>query len=140
MGFTGECDWFCAYYYDAPPPGSNNPRPLGIKAGDLRVSAFSRRGSGCHTLVGPPGGHIYERASSRHARHREVYRSSAAGRAVADGAAPLGGGGRGPRGAAAGGRGGPRGGRRAARTRRSRRRTTMPPPRGGTAARDDAGG
>ena len=89
-----------------PPAGSNNP--LEIKAGNLRVSGFSCRGSGCHTLVGPPGGHIYERASSRHARHREVYRSSAAGRAVADDAVPLGGG-RGPRGAAAGGCGGPRG-------------------------------
>ena len=89
-----------------PPAGSNNP--LEIKAGNLRVSGFSCRGSGCHTLVGPPGGHIYERASSRHTRHREVYRSSAAGRAVADDAVPLGGG-RGPRGAASGGCGGPRG-------------------------------
>ena len=65
---------------------------LEIKAADLRVSGFSRRGSGCHAIGGPPGGHIFEKASSRHARHRAVYRSSADGRAVADSAIPLGGG------------------------------------------------
>jgi hypothetical protein len=115
-GFTGECDWIVkiapkTYEEGDPmvprsrrpgrvPPSRSETRPLEIKAGDLRVSAFSRRGSGCHTL-GPPGGHIYESASSRHSRHREVYRSSASGRAVADNAVPLGGGG-GHRGAGGG--------------------------------------
>ncbi|KAL3812137.1 hypothetical protein ACHAXA_001844 [Cyclostephanos tholiformis] len=75
-----------------PPPPDREYYPLEIKASDLRVSGFSRRGSGCHVIGGPPGGHIFEKASSRHARHRAIYRSSADGRAVADNAIPLGGG------------------------------------------------
>lgn len=70
---------------------SNGPFPVELQACNLKVSAFCRRGAGYHKpKPGGPGGFIYEKASSRHFRHREVYKSSSAGKAIADHAAPLG--------------------------------------------------
>ena len=55
---------------------------------DLKVSGFCRPGAG--TKRGVPGGCIYEKASSRHKRHREVYKSSSEGMAISKQAVPLG--------------------------------------------------
>ena len=55
---------------------------------DLKVSGFCRPGAG--TKRGVPGGCIYEKASSRHKRHREVYKSSSQGQAISKEAVPLG--------------------------------------------------
>ena len=72
----------------------DDPFPLVLQASNLKVSAFCRRGAGYHTpKPGGPGGFIYEKAKSRHLRHREVYRSSRSGREIAKHAAPLGHGG-----------------------------------------------
>ena len=68
-----------------------HPNPLEIQAKDLKVSGFCSPGVGTKQ-AGAPGGAIYEKASSRHKRHREVYKSSASGQAVAKEAVPLGGG------------------------------------------------
>ena len=62
-----------------------------LQASNLKVSAFCRRGAGYHKpKPGGPGGFIFEKAKSRHLRHREVYRSSRGGKAVAERAVPLG--------------------------------------------------
>ena len=68
-----------------------HPNSLEIQAKDVKVSGFCRPGVGTKPGA-PPGGAIYEKASSRHKRHREVYKSSARGQAVANEAVPLGGG------------------------------------------------
>mmetsp|Transcript_11621 Transcript_11621/g.24793 ORF Transcript_11621/g.24793 Transcript_11621/m.24793 type:complete len:186 (-) Transcript_11621:162-719(-) len=62
---------------------------LEVQGKDLNVSGFSRAGPGHHG-GGPPGGVFYEKAKSRHRRHREVYKSSADGKAVVEEAVPLG--------------------------------------------------
>ncbi len=68
-----------------------DPFPLELQASNLKLSAFCRRGAGYHKpKAGGPGGFIYEKAKSRHLRHREVYRSSKGGKAVAEHAVPLG--------------------------------------------------
>ncbi|KAK1732908.1 hypothetical protein QTG54_016446 [Skeletonema marinoi] len=67
----------------------DDPFPLEIQASNLKVSAFCRRGAGYHKPK-PPGGFIYEKAKSRHLRHREVYKSSRGGKEVAEHAVPLG--------------------------------------------------
>lgn len=69
----------------------DDPFPLELQASNLKVSAFCRRGAGYHKpKPGGPGGFIYEKAKSRHLRHREVYRSSRGRKAVAELAMPLG--------------------------------------------------
>mmetsp|Transcript_1409 Transcript_1409/g.2297 ORF Transcript_1409/g.2297 Transcript_1409/m.2297 type:complete len:126 (-) Transcript_1409:73-450(-) len=68
---------------------NDDPFPLELQASNLKVSAFCRRGAGYHKPK-PPGGFIYEKAKSRHLRHREVYKSSRGGKEVAEHAVPLG--------------------------------------------------
>ena len=69
----------------------DDPFPLELQASNLKVSAFCRRGAGYHKQKpGGPGGFIYEKAKSRHLRHREVYKSSRGGKEVAEHAVPLG--------------------------------------------------
>ncbi len=69
----------------------DEPFLLELQTSNLKVSAFCRRGAGYHKpKPGGPGGFIYEKAKSRHLRHREVYRSSRGGKAVAEHAVPLG--------------------------------------------------
>lgn len=69
----------------------DDPFPLELQASYLKVSAFCRRGAGYHKpKPGGPGGFIYEKAKSRHLRHREVYRSSRSGKEIAEHAVPLG--------------------------------------------------
>ena len=72
-------------------PEDDEPFPLELQASNLKVSAFCRRGAGYHKpKSGGPGGFIYEKAKSRHLRHREVYKSSRSGKRVAERAVPLG--------------------------------------------------
>jgi hypothetical protein len=72
-------------------PSDDDPFPFEIQACNLKVSAFCRRGAGYHKpKPGGPGGFIYEKASSRRSRHREIYKSSSGGREVAAYAVPLG--------------------------------------------------
>jgi len=69
----------------------DDPFPLELQASNLKVSAFCRRGAGYHKpKPGGAGGFIYEKAKSRHLRHREVYKSSRGGKEVAEHAVPLG--------------------------------------------------
>ena len=69
------------------------PTSLEIQDKDLKASGFSCRGIGT-SRRGPPGGAIYEKASSRHKRHREVYKTSVRGQEIASNAVPLGGSGK----------------------------------------------
>jgi len=65
-----------------------NNNAIELQQKDLKVSGFCRPGAG--TKRGVPGGCIYEKASSRHKRHREVYKSSSQGQAISKQAVPLG--------------------------------------------------
>lgn len=56
----------------------------------MEIQTSSLKVSCSYMDTNVPGGHIYEDKAASHRRHREVYRSSRAGKAIADQAKPLG--------------------------------------------------